>query len=345
MEVSFVASKLDFIINENGISEINSIKIGGINQSILIQGEDLTNPVLLFLHGGPSLPLPGVSSRGSNYTIVTNTKELVKHYIVVFWDQRGTGKSFDKSIPKHSMNFSQFVSDTVEVTDYLRKRFNKEKIFLAGHSWGSLIGLKTASENPEKFYSYIGLSQIVSWTENDRLGLLWAKQEAEKRNNKKALQELNSVGEPPFDESFKQWGVLRKWQQRFGTIIHSDEFIKGPSLFSITLSMLRSKDYSVRDMYHTFYKGFKLVYSDDFIKEIQQINFAETTTKIDIPVTFIHGAKDIHVFGDLTQSYFNQLDGMMGKQLIWMDKSGHVFHPDDTVKIEQLLIEELKHFE
>ncbi|QBP42042.1 serine aminopeptidase domain-containing protein [Paenisporosarcina antarctica] len=128
------------------------------------------------------------------------------------------------------MTFSQFVSDTGELTDYLIKRFNKEKIFLAGHSWGSLIGLKTVSENPEKFYSYIGLSQIVSWTENDRLGLLWTKKEAKIRNNKKAMHELNSVGEPPFNKNFKQWGVLRKWQQRFGTIIHSDELIKGPSL-------------------------------------------------------------------------------------------------------------------
>ncbi|QBP42043.1 hypothetical protein [Paenisporosarcina antarctica] len=86
------SKKSDFISTENGISEINSIKIGGINQSILIQGEDSAKPILLFLHGGPSLPLPGVSSRGSNYTIVTNTKELVKHFIVVFWDQRGTGE-------------------------------------------------------------------------------------------------------------------------------------------------------------------------------------------------------------------------------------------------------------
>ncbi|WP_240795563.1 alpha/beta fold hydrolase [Aquibacillus halophilus] len=337
-----VSKKDDFVI-ENGISEINSIKIGGINQSILIQGENLTKPVLLFLHGGPSLPLPGVSSRGSNYTIVTDTKELVKHFIVVFWDQRGTGKSYHKSIPKHSMTFSQFVSDTVELTDYLRNRFDKEKIFLVGHSWGSLIGLKAVSEYADKFYSYIGLSQIVSWTENDRLGLLWAKNESKRRNNKKAIRQLNSVGEPPFDKNFKQWGVLRKWQQRFGTIIYSDDLIKGPSLFSITISMLKSKDYSLKDMYHTFYKGFKLVYSDDFIKEIQTINFCETTKKIDIPVTFIHGTKDIHVFGELLQSYYTQLDAVKGKRIIWMDKSGHVFHPEDTSNIERHLIEELKH--
>ncbi|MGD7024016.1 alpha/beta fold hydrolase [Rossellomorea vietnamensis] len=333
---------MDFII-KSGISEITSIKIGGIDQSILIQGEDVTKPVILFLHGGPSLPLPGVSSRGSNYTIVTNTKDLVKHFIVVFWDQRGTGKSFHKSIPQESMTVNQFVSDTVEVTDYLRKRFDKEKIFLAGHSWGSLIGLKTVSENAEKYYSYIGLSQIVSWTENDRLGLSWTKKEAKRRNNKRAIKELDSVGEPPFLESFKQWGVLRKWQQRFGTIVHSDEIIKGPSLFSITISMLKSKDYSLRDMYHTFYKGFKLVYSDDFIIDIQKINFGETIKKIDIPVTFIHGKKDIHVFGELLETYYEQLDAVRGKRMIWMDKSGHIFHEEDTARIEQHLIEELKH--
>ncbi|WP_409270076.1 alpha/beta fold hydrolase [Neobacillus sp. SCS-31] len=335
--------KADFEITSKGISSVEKIKIGGLEQSILIQGQDKENPVLLVIHGGPSLPLPGVSSRGRDYTIVTNTKELVRHYTVVFWDQRGTGKSYYPDIPQETMNLSRFVEDANEVTDYLRSRFGVEKIFLAGHSWGSTVALTLASTFPEKFYSYVGLSQIVSWTENDRLALNWLKGEAKRRGNKKALKELQSVGEPPFLESFEQWAVIRQWQQRFNTLIYTDEKIKHPGLIRITFSMFQSPDYTLKDIYNTFAKGFKLVYHLAFIKELATTNFMETAKELPIPVTFIHGRKDFHVNGELVEKYIGMLHAEKGKQLIWAEKSAHVFHPDDTKIIEQYLIAEKKH--
>jgi hypothetical protein len=117
------------------------------------------------------------------------------------------------------------------------------------------------------------------------------------------LKELNAVGEPPFIESFEQWGVLRKWQRNFGTLIYSDETIKPPGLFNITMEMLYSKDYSVKDMFNTFYKGFKLVYTHDFIKELSNFNFMKSTTKVSFPITFIHGRQDVHVHGELVKEY------------------------------------------
>lgn len=319
--------------------------IGEVEQSILIQAEEKTKPVLLVLHGGPSMPLPGVSSRGRDYTIVTNTKELVKHFVLVFWDQRGTGKSYHKNIQESTMNVSQFVSDTINLTDYLRKKFNKEKIFLVGHSWGTILGLKVVSQHPEKYYSYVGISQIVNWVENDKLGLIWAKEEARKRGNKKALKELYSVGEPPWVESLEQWGTLRKWQVRFSTLIYSDKDIKHPGFSKIAKDMLQSKDYTIKDIWNAFYKGYQLIYNFDFINQLPQINFIKTTPRVEIPITFIHGKKDVHVHGQLVKDYFEILESNQGKQLIWLEKSAHAFHPDDTKMIEKYLIEELKHID
>ncbi|RHW42025.1 alpha/beta hydrolase [Neobacillus notoginsengisoli] len=337
------AKKADFVVSSNGISSFEKIILGGIEQAVLIQSDNIENPVLLVIHGGPSLPLPGVSSRGRDYTIVTNTKELVRHYTVVFWDQRGTGKSYNKHIPQESMNIKQFVSDANELTDYLIDRFGQEKIFLAGHSWGSTVGLTLASTYPQKFHSYVGLSQIVSWTENDRQSLQWLKNEAKRRGNKKAIRELDSVGEPPFLESFEQWGVIRQWQQRFNTITYSDHEIKHPGLVRITFSMFQSPDYTLKDIYHTFVKGFKLVYHQAFIEELASNNFAESVKELPIPITFIHGRKDFHVNGKVVENYVGQLKAERGKRLIWAEKSAHAFHPDDTKLIEQYLIDEKKH--
>jgi pimeloyl-ACP methyl ester carboxylesterase len=344
MEVAGIfTKKLDYIISEKGLSSVETIIIGGVQQTILLQGENPTNPVLLMVHGGPTMPLPGVSSKGRDYTIITNTRELVKHFVVVFWDQRGTGRSYHKNIAPESMTISQFVSDANELTDYLRQRFNQEKIFLSGHSWGSTISLELAATYPEKYYSYVGLSQIISWTENDKLALKWIKEEAKRRGNKKALQELELVGEPPFVESFQQWGVLRKWQRKFNTLIYTDKDVKHPGLLGVTKPMFQSKDYTLKDIVHSYYHGFKLIYTQSFIEELAQSNFLESVKEIAIPVTFIHGRKDFHVHGCLVEDYFKQLNATKGKNLIWAEKSAHLFHPDDTRIIEHYLIQELKH--
>lgn len=344
--LGFFSRKLDFVINKHvGLSAVNKVMIGGIEQTILIQAEDVTKPVLLFLHGGPSMPIPGVSSRGRDYTIATNTKELVKNFVLVLWDQRGTGKSYDSNIAQETMNVSQFVADTIELTDYLRNRFEKEKIFLVGHSWGTVIGLNAASVSPEKYYSYVGISQIVNWAENDRLGLIWTMEEAARRKNNKALKELKTVGEPPWKESMEQWGVLRKWQRNFNTFTYKTEDNRYPKLLMIAWQMMQSKEYKLKDMANTFARGFKLVYTDKFIQELSQIDFAKSTPKIAIPATFFHGRKDVHVYGKPVEAYVEALVADSGKQFVWFEKSAHAFHPDDTKKIEMRLIDELKYAE
>ncbi|MDZ5472861.1 alpha/beta hydrolase [Bacillus sp. 31A1R] len=339
----FLKKRHDFTIPEGGISSVETIQIGGMEQTILLQGEKQTNPVLLVVHGGPTMPLPGVSSRGRDYTIVTNVKELVKHFIVVFWDQRGTGRSYQKDILPHTMTIDQFVSDANELTDYLRTRFNQPKIFLAAHSWGTTVSLELVSKYPEKFYSYVGLSQIVSWTENDRLALRWIKEEAKRRGHTKALGELNSIGEPPFVESFKQWGILRKWQRKFNTLIYTDDQIKHPGLLGVSKPMFQSDDYTFKDILNSYYYGFKLIYTQNFIEELAERNFMETVKELPIPITLIHGKKDFHVHGILAEQLLNQLYASQGKQFVWVEKSAHLFHPDDTRLIEQYLINELRH--
>ncbi|MGV2939376.1 alpha/beta fold hydrolase [Mesobacillus sp. LC4] len=341
--MGFFSRKPDFQIPACGIDRVKTITIGGIQQTILIQTYSTRNPVLLFLHGGPSMPLPGVSSRGKNYTVATNTKELVKHFTVVFWDQRGTGKSYHKDIPHTTMTFEQLVSDAAELTDFLRGTFNQEKIFLAAHSFGTLIGMYLLKKHSEKFHSYVGLSQIISWMENDRAALSWVKEEAKRRGDYKALNELEAVGEPPFVEGYKQWGILRKWQMKYSTMVYNDHQIKHPGLMKVSLGMLNSSTYGIADVFHSFYSGFKLIYSDEFIRNIPNIDVQRDMPSVDVPVTFIHGRKDVHVHAHFAEDYLNTLRTSHEKNFIWMEKSAHLFHPDDTALIEQHLINELSH--
>lgn len=126
------------LTSNGGISSVEEVNLGGVNQQILIQAEDKNKPVLLILHGGPSMPMPGVSCRGVDWVFNLSISELMKNFIVVFWDQRGTGKSYSRKIPISSMNIEQFVSDTNELIDWLRLKYGQDKIYLSGASWGSI---------------------------------------------------------------------------------------------------------------------------------------------------------------------------------------------------------------
>lgn len=331
-------AKKDFDISPSGISEVKKLAIGGMDQYVLIQSEHLSNPVLLMLHGGPGMPVPGVSNRSRDYALATTTKELVQHYTLVFWDQRGAGKSYSPGIRKNTFNLEQFIADAKEVVQFLKKRFHKNKIYIAGHSWGSVLGLRLAHENPSDFYAYIGISQLINWVENDRLCLQWALRKAKVANHQKAIRELMGCGEPPYLKSVEQWSTLRKWLAKYNAMIYSDSRVKHPGMKLALSIILRSPDYSLSNIMNTF-KGFQASYTQRMIEDFAAIDYGKTIPRIELPVIFIHGRKDLQVYGELLERYYQLLDAPAGKKLFWMENSSHMFHPDDAREIERTLIE------
>lgn len=332
-------AKADFTISPQGISSIETITVGDSRQSILIQTERPGSPVLLFIHGGPCMPIPGVSSRGTDYTLVMTTKELVKHCTLVFWDQRGTGRSYSKEISKETMRIDQFVSDAREVADYLRNRFKQDKVHLAGHSWGTVIALKLANRYPDIFHSYTGFSQITSWVENDKLSYEWLLERARETGNRKMLRELSAIGKPPYTQGFKIWSILRKWQFLNHSMFYNAGDGRSATFFSGLKIMLRSPDYSLTDMYNSLVRGFKLSYSEEMVRDINAFNFFAEIPSLQLPVMFIHGSKEKHVMPELIEKYFDRLDAPKGKMLLWSDKSSHAFHFDDARENEKRLIQ------
>src|SRR5712692_3953463 len=73
------------ITTPNGIDQARYVEIGGIEQWITIRGEDRSNPVLLFLHGGP-----GDATNPWSYAVF---RSWLKVFTVVQWYQRGAGRT------------------------------------------------------------------------------------------------------------------------------------------------------------------------------------------------------------------------------------------------------------
>lgn len=156
-EVTEIIADVRKIVSPNGVEELLPVQIDNSTQWLSIRGRDRRNPILLFLHGGPGSPTMPVA-----YTFQSPWED---YFTVVQWDQRGTGKTYAANDPKtlaSTMTVEQMTSDAEEVVRYLQKQFGKQKIFLLGHSWGTVLGVALAQRHPEWLYAYLGVGQMVN---------------------------------------------------------------------------------------------------------------------------------------------------------------------------------------
>jgi pimeloyl-ACP methyl ester carboxylesterase len=292
------------------VSVMEEIYLGGIKQTIYIRGMDRTKPVILFLHGGPGSP--------ESMAVKYFNGPLEKQFIVVNWDQRGSGKSYSPFIPEETMNPQQFVSDAVDLSEYLKKRFKKEKIYLVGHSWGSLLGIYTIRKRPDLFYAYIGIGQVVNFMENEKLSYEFTLDQARKKRDTAALEELAGISGYYLPENFRFLKLMkqRKYLTKYGGAIYgSDNY---DLLFKIDLK----DEYSLFDII-TFLLGSYKSLSAMWPGLLASTNLEKTDLEFQIPVYFFTGAHDYNVPFELTEKYYKEIKAPK-KGIVWFDKSAHM---------------------
>jgi len=291
------------------------LKIGGVKQAVLINGNKATNPVLVFLHGGPGFPMLPFDPFSEIM------KKLEDKFTIVYWEQRGTGKSFDNSITPESMNMSQFLSDTKEVVDFTKKTLNVDKVFLWGHSWGSSIGAIYASKFPEDLHAYMSTGQSVNPLMNERLAYEFVLKKSIKDNNKRALNQINKIDTVAANYSLESAFILRKWVYRYGGIVYKNKNERPYVDIQEIRQILAFPSYSLKTRMN-------LILNPNFSavklwEEIKKINLFEQAPTIKVPVYFFVGRHDIIVSHVLAEEYFNKLDAPKGKTLFWFEESAH----------------------
>ena len=192
-------------ILRGSLAEVGYLSLGGVDQWVLIRGKSLANPPLILLHGGPGF--------SETHFFRRFNAPLEKAFTVVYWDQRGTGKSFNASIPKSSMTAEQFIADLDELVVEVCKRVGRKKVAIFGHSWGSALGVLYAARFPEKVAAYVGSGQIGDWSAGESSSYAFALAEAQRRDDRTALKELRAIGPPPYNTE-GLW-TERTWLQRF----------------------------------------------------------------------------------------------------------------------------------
>jgi pimeloyl-ACP methyl ester carboxylesterase len=299
----------------NHIHHFEMVKIGGVRQALLINGDRADNPVLVFLHGGPGFPMLPFEP------FMESMRRLESQYTIVYWEQRGTGKSFSRNLDRKTMNIEQFVSDTREVVDYVREFLNVEKVYLWGHSWGSNVGAIYASRYPETLHAYISTGQSVDPFQNEILAYEFVKNRAIKDNNRRALRQLSRIDTVPENYSLQNALTIRKWVYRYGGIVYETRnarpYVDLREIRTILTTPVYSLGVRLNLLLNPYFSA------EELWEDLMETNLFEQAPEIEVPVFFLVGRHDIIVSHYLANKYFQELSAPQGKKLIWFEESAH----------------------
>jgi pimeloyl-ACP methyl ester carboxylesterase len=306
------------------IASIERVKIGGIDQTIILRSEDTTKPILLFVHGGPGMPEGGMLRK---YLF-----QLESMFIVVDWEQRGAGLTGVDNSPDSSMTIEQLSNEVVDLTKHLLTRFNRDKLFIFGHSFGTVISTLAIQNNPELFAAYIGAGQIINQIRAEKDGYRFCSRNALKLKNEKAIKELKEISFPKdgnytstkYPTVFKSIAIQRKWLAAFGGITMNPDNLKPMMkicIFNKEHSLLKSLKFMKRFETTTNLLGPQVI-SFNAIKQIPELK---------VPVYFITGVYDKITPAHLVDEYVNQLKAPR-KVHFQFQNSGHLAPFEEQAK-------------
>jgi pimeloyl-ACP methyl ester carboxylesterase len=316
-------------IVEGSVAELELVTLGGVPQGLLVRGWSVSNPVLLFLHGGP-----GTSELGMLRTY--NLPALEKHFTVAVWDQRGAARSFAAIEPASGMTVEQLIADTRELAELLRRRFGQEKIYLAGHSWGSLLGALTVHRHPELFHAFVGIGQAVNMQEGERLSWEWTLDQARKAGDARSVARLQEIGRPPYTGDLRSKVVAqRAILARYGGEVHGNP--RG-GLFIVLACLLKTSEYGWRDRIN-FFRG---IFASMRVMwpQILAIDLMAQAPALKVPVYLLEGRHDHEAPSVLAERYFEALEAPR-KALIWFERSAHFVNTEEPEAFNRFFIDRL----
>jgi len=310
----------------NAVSELKAVEIGGLEQWILIRGEDQSNPVLLWLHGGPGSAQMAVHRKFN--------KELEKGYVVVHWDQRGAGKSNHIGFREENLTLERFIEDAHELTDYLKDRFDQEKNFLLGHSWGTQFGILTVQRYPADYHVFISVGQVVDPLRAEEISYDWLKQQVEENDSAYQKRKFEELG-PPFYDEHERYVTFAKMKDAFGGGMDV-------GMRKLVWISFRAKEYTPGD-YIQWFSGASRG-SGPMWDELRDFDLFRDVTSLEVPVWFIVGENDYNTPAKLVEEYYQFVEAPEGKSLIVMDDVAHtpfMGDPDrfnrEVMQIKQIL--------
>jgi pimeloyl-ACP methyl ester carboxylesterase len=288
------------------IASVEYLRLGGLDQWVLMRGENRSNPPLIILHGGPGL------SETAFFRYYNASLE--RRFTVVYWDQRGAGRSFDRAIPRASMTVERFIADLDELVSAVCERLGRSKVTLLGHSWGSALGALYAARFGDKVAAYVGSGQIGDWGAGEAAVYAYALAEAERRGDRGALTQLRTIGPPPHSVKalFTERSLLSRFEGRF----------EAKAMWKMARMILAVPESSVFELPQTM-RAFEFTLNAMW-RDVSQLNLIELAPRLRTPVFFFLGRNDHWVPPDTS---------------VWFEHSGHEPFVDEPARFDAAMID------
>ncbi len=294
------------------IAELTTIDVNGSQQALMIRGYDVHKPILLYLSGGPgqsSLPWPRVLF-----------DDLSRDFLLVGWDQRGTGKSYAALDPTETLTLDQTIADTVTVTNYLRERFDEEKIYLLGESWGTTLAVLAAQARPDLYHAIIGSGQMVSQRETDRRLYYDVLEYAESVGDTAVTEQMLAYGEPPYQDLYAYVYVMALYEKLYQPYTPPQAYIEKGTQANLGPWNVLGSEYNFVEKVNVF-RGF-LDTAAVLYPQLQGIDFRQDVPRLDVPLYVLDGAAELSARRDLALEWFNQVDAPI-KRIFTFENAAH----------------------
>jgi len=305
-----VAAKLFFptwtpgISGENSVSILKQIEINGAGHEVMIRGTDTRNPVLLFVHGGPGCSeIPYARKYQS---------ELEKHFTIVHYDQRGSGKSHHFFEDYSNLTADLLVEDLLALTDNVAEMLEQEKVVLVGHSFGTYIGLKAVAKAPDKYAAYVGIGQVADPVVSELDSLAYTLEQARLSGNDKDAERLELLRESISQgKEMTPRSLVRKYGGAARLIDDNRDYYEG---------FLFGPEYNGMDVIR-YLRGVSAS-QDALLEEERKHKITDLVKQVDLPVFFVMGQYDYMTSVNAAREYFDELRAPM-KEMVVFEHSAH----------------------
>jgi proline iminopeptidase len=293
-------------IGSVSIAQSEHVEADGAKLFLQVRGADRSAPVLLWLHGGPG---------GAERPLMRHFNgDLEDHFVVAYWDQRGTGRSFDPEADPRRLTIAQHLSDLNVIVEHLKRSFEQDRIVLIGHSWGSALGLLYAKSHPESVSAFIGVAQVVATREAQQAEYDFVLAEASNREDRDTSKRLHEIGMPPH-ETASQALAIERLTDKYGGVFH-----RKPNRLWLMLRGIFGGLVTPWEI-GRFIRANKISL-EAMNQELLDLDLRRSVPRVEVPVLFLLGRYDRHVNAALAAAYFEALQAPF-KRLIWFEGSGH----------------------
>jgi pimeloyl-ACP methyl ester carboxylesterase len=310
------------------IAELTTARLGGHDQWLLVRGESVDNPVLLWLDGGP-----GQSGLAFTRALFA---DLERDFVVVDWDQRGVGKSYPALDPTSTWTLERAIADTIELTNYLRKRFDEEKIYLGGESWGTTLGVLAVQRNPQLYHAYIGSGQMVSQRETDLRIYRDLLVYAEQTGDDGMAKQLRDYGEPPYADVWAYGYVMEHYELIETGYDPPAYYEERGEEAGIGAWGLMASEYDLVEKVNVL-RGlidmFAVMYP-----QLQDVDFRRDVPRLEVPVYIFDGAHELSGRRDLAWEWYGQLQAPI-KRIYTFEHAGHAPAREQFQEFHRILVE------